>query len=349
MTPSTADCLRTALQRRAGFLERCTGSSDGSGDRTDCYRLLHGVAEGAPGLTIDRYGELLLIQTWKEALEPGQLESLSALASETLGVPLQPVWNHRGKARAETFDTWHQPGDLPEHPTALEQGLAYSVAPRHRGLDPLLFLDFRAGRRHIRRYCEQHAGAQVLNLFAYTCGIGVAAAAGGAAEVWNVDFAESALAVGEHNVSLNEPSATSQVFMQGDAFVVARQLAGLSVRGRYGKLPKFDKLARRQFDLVILDPPTWAKSPFGVVDLVRDYQSVFKPALLATRPGGSLLVTNHVARVEASTWLESLRRCAAKNRRTVVDMQLITPDEDFPSLDGQPPLKMASLQLGGES
>ncbi len=107
----------------------------------------------------------------------------------------------------------------------------------------------------------------------------------------------------------------------------------------------YPRLKPRQFDLVILDPPRWAKSPFGTVDLIRDYPSVFKPALLATAPGGRLLCTNNVAQVKRDDWLDQLRRSATKAGRPIKAIDLIEPEEDFPSFDGQPPLKMAVLEV----
>ena len=88
-----------------------------------------------------------------------------------------------------------------------------------------------------------------------------------------------------------------------------------------------------------------AKSPFGVVDTVNDYQSLFKPALLCTKPGGKMLVTNNVASVEQDVWIESLKRCTQKIGRSIESIEMITPDADFPSLDAKPPLKMAWLTI----
>ena len=79
------------------------------------------------------------------------------------------------------------------------------------------------------------------------------------------------------------------------------------------------------------------------MDPVRDYPSLFKPALLATAPGGAVLATNHVSKVERDTWLEQLRRCAAKAGRPLRSLQPIQPEADFPSPDGNPPLKMAKI------
>src|SRR5690606_24677512 len=113
---------------------------------------------------------------------------------------------------------------------------------------------FRVGRRRVR---AASAGKRVLNLFAYTCGIGVAAAAGGADEVLDVDFARSALDVGVANAARN---GLAFDVLQDDVFPVIRQFAGQPVGGR-GR-PTYTRLAPRTWDLVVLDPVRWAKGRF---------------------------------------------------------------------------------------
>ncbi|WP_230369920.1 class I SAM-dependent methyltransferase [Paludibacterium denitrificans] len=111
------------------------------------------------------------------------------------------------------------------------------------------------------------------------------------------------------------------------------------------KCQAFPVLEPRQFDLVFLDPPRYAKSPFGVVDLVNDYQALFKPALLSTAPGGILICCNNVAAVERESWLDALQRCANKAGRPIRQVEWIAPEADFPSSDGNPPLKVVVLHV----
>lgn len=303
---------------------------------TDCLRLFQGAAEGCPGLTIDRYGPLILAQDHRQCLDSAGWASLRALLADALPQAPHQVLNARGKA-----------GDGPPEPAdpgALadlvchEGGLAFRVRARHRGQDPLLFLDLRVGRRWVR---ENSQDQSVLNLFAYTCGVGIAAAAGGAREVWNVDFATSSLDVGDENAALNGVQMTR---VQDDALLVLRQLAGLPIKGRAVR-KRFVRRPARTFDRVVLDPPRWARSRFGAVDIDKDYPSLFKPAVLATRPGGQLLATNHLPWVSADDWIGVLTRCAEKAGRPLQDVSLLTPDADFPSFDGQAPLKLALCQL----
>ena len=332
------EALRAAIGRREALLARLEAEG------TDCYRLLHGAVEGAPGVTVDRYGPVLLVQTWGDPPEPGLVEALGAAAGSALGTALSPVWNDRA-ADADRRGRRSRPPADPRlaAPVGRELGLAYDVRPRHRGEDPLLFLDLRGGRR---RLLEASRGASVLNLFAYTCAAGVAAARGGATEVWNVDFAGSALAVGRRNAALNDLPPELFRTVHEDVFPVVRQLAGLPVKGRGARHRPYLFLEPRAFDIVVLDPPRWAKGPFGAVDVVRDYPGVFKPALLATRPGGHVLATNHVPSVALEDWLGVLERAAEKAGRPLASVEFLPPEDDFPSPDGRPPLKVAWIAVG---
>jgi 23S rRNA (cytosine1962-C5)-methyltransferase len=322
--------VQAALATRAALLSALAEEG------TDCVRLFHGVAEGSPGLTIDRYGPLVLVQDFREALdEPGWAALQGLLADAVPDAPHQ-VLNQRGKPK----DTPQAPASeaaLADH-VGREAGLNYRVRARHRGQDPLLFLDLRAGRRWVR---EQARGLSVLNAFAYTCGVGLAAAAGGARQVWNVDFAASSLDVGDENAALNGLSMTR---VQDDALLVLRQLAGLPIKGRAAR-KKYTKRAPRTFDLVVLDPPRWARSRFGAVDVARDYPSLFKPAVLAAKPGGRVLATNHLAGVPRDEWVGVLERCARKAGRPLQSVELLEVEPDFPTFDGQAPLKLAVCQI----
>jgi 23S rRNA (cytosine1962-C5)-methyltransferase len=327
--------LAAAIARRQPLLDRLHGEG------TDAYRLLHGIAEGAPGLTVDRYGGLLLLQTFRAPLSAAAVAALQTAANRALGLDLPVVCNHRGPP-APGAPTPHEPAaaGLAEH-LCREHHVRFPIQARHRGQDPWLFLDLRAGRRNLRAAA---AGRSVLNLFAYTCGVGIAAAAAGAEFVLNVDFAASALAVARRTLAANDLPEARCRLLEADCLPVLRQLAGQPVQRRGKQLP-FVRVERRQFDLVVLDPPRFAKSPFGTVDVVRDYPSLWKPALLAVAPGGALLATNHVPDVAAADWHEQLRRSAAKAGRPLRDLQPLEVDADFPSFDGRPPLKMVWAEV----
>ena len=326
-----------ALERRGPLLARLAAEG------TDCYRLFHGIAEGLTGLTIDRYGGLVLAQTFRDPLSPDEIVSLEEALRRALPGGFAFACNHRGKKANEPFEKWHRPSPeaLSEF-TCSEGGAKFLIRARHRGIDPWLFLDLRAGRRAVRAAAR---GRSVLNLFAYTCGVGVAAAAGGASEVWNIDFAGSSLEVGRRNAELNGIPAEKFRAVEEDCLTAARQFGGLPVAGRYGQRRRYAKFEPRQFDLVFLDPPAWAKGPLSAVDVVRDYPALFKPAVLAAKPGGLVFAVNHVAAVEWGEWTETLKRCAAKAGRPLKNIGQAEPDGDFPSFDGKPPLKIAVCEV----
>ncbi|KPA91534.1 MULTISPECIES: class I SAM-dependent rRNA methyltransferase [Pseudomonas] len=336
---SLNQALRAALDQRQDLLAELHAQG------TDCYRLFHGSQEGAGGLTIDRYGPQLMVQSFHQTLDRESLLTAHEAVNRALGLETLLVYNDRsrGHSRIDREDPVYRAedsalADLVGH----EWGLNYRVRGRHAGQDPLLFLDLRNARGWVKRHSR---GKSVLNLFAYTCGVGLSAAAGGAREICNLDFAEGNLAVGRENGQLN-PELPAMQFVQSDYFPAIRQLAGLPIAQRRGqKLPSYPRLEQRQYDLVLLDPPAWAKSAFGTVDLLRDYQSLLKPALLATADDGVLICCNNLAKVGLDDWREQVLRCAQKAGRPVRDWQVLKPAEDFPSMDGQPPLKTLVLQL----
>lgn len=307
---------------------------------TDCYRIFHGVAEGRPGITVDRYGSLLLLQTFRDPLSPGEAHAIADTIRDLLGEALEFVWNHRGRGTPPGEMGTASARALAER-TCRENEARFLIRARHRGQDPWLFLDMRSGRRLLQQIAR---GKTMLNLFAYTCTAGIASALAGAREVVNVDFSESALQIGRGNAAINSIDKKTFKVLHSDCIPILRQIAGKPVQRRERNHP-YVVFPQREFDVIFLDPPRFSKGPFGAVDVVRDYPSLFKPALLALSGGGTILATNHVPGVDAKTWIDSLRRCAAKAGRPLASVELIGPDADFPSFDGAPPLKIALCRV----
>jgi len=130
-----------------------------------------------------------------------------------------------------------------------------------------LFLDMSNGRRWVQQHCQDK---RVLNLFAYTCGFSVAAIAGNAKSVLNVDMSSAALNVGRENHRLNQHSLEQVRFEKLDIFK------------SFGRLKK-----RGPFDLLICDPPTLQK---GSVDIARDYPKILRRLEQFMAPGATLLL-----------------------------------------------------------
>ena len=366
------DDVRVALRARSTLLPAMHAEG------TTCYRLFHGSVEGAPGCTLDRYGDLLLWQTFREPPDDqlALLERLRDAVEDETGVALSALyWNARAKRQqAASVSSTMVPPPAPllraDH-TASELGLHYLVDVPEQGRDPGLYLDFRAARRYLR---EHSRGKSVLNLFAFTCGAGVASLAGGASAVVNVDHSEASLRIGRRNCVLNGLHEAAFECIGSDALPALRQYAGMPLndfrrgrgssgggrgqRGQRGRgpmggggggggggLPAYPKLPPRQFDLVVLDPPTWTTSRFGAIDLVRDYQSMFKPCVLATKPGGTVLAVNHASTVSLEEFTDVLERCAHKAGRPLADLTVLPPEIDFPSPDGKHTTKMVLARL----
>ena len=202
----------------------------------------------------------------------------------------------------------------------------------------------------------------VLNTFANTCTAGVVAAAAGARMVYNVDVSETCLEDGKRNAALN---GIEMETLRYDAIPAMRMFAGMALnqdRRRTRGVAQARSLSTRQpapartpkalkprrFSIVVLDPPTFAKGSGGVVDIVRDYNSLLKPALLALEEGGVVLATNHAARVDLEEWKTACVRCATKcGRPLVAEPEILTPDDDIhvrPGTEGHL-LKMLVLRV----
>src|SRR5438093_1495518 len=114
--------LGSALDSRAAFFARA------SSEATDACRLFHGIAEGREGLTIDRYGDLVLVQTFREPLEARELATIEAVLRARLEVDFHVVWNHRAKVAQASFEAFHRASDAALRETSCrELGVRYAI------------------------------------------------------------------------------------------------------------------------------------------------------------------------------------------------------------------------------
>ena len=334
--------LIKADERRKELTERLRS------ENTDAWRVFHGTAEGRPGLTADRYGAYLLAMVFYGELSSEELAALQAYAAARELSLL--VWERSAGHKSRLIcggSALNEDGVLARgegwtlESLCREEGQIFGISPVSHGKDPYLYLDFRAGRRWLRRHAAP--GQRVLNLFAYTCTAGTAAAARGA-EVTNVDFSRWCLEIGRHNGRLNSVPARRFRFWQEDVFPVIRQLSGLGVKGRAARR-RYLRLEPQKFDIIVLDPPTAANSPFGRVDLQCDYAAMLKPCLLSLAGGGRILATNHHAQVSWEEWNRVLVRTAVKTGLPEPHIERLYPEDDFPTGDGEQPLKMAVISF----
>lgn len=304
---------------------------------TDCYRLFHGVSEGRPGLSVDRYGSLILVQVASRLpLEPPELDILKSYFPS-----LPMVIAGREGARLEL--QWESvPGLWSSRFQPRELGLEFALQLSRAHRDPQLFLDFRAAKRRLRGQLRGWGQAvSVLNLFAYTCSLSCHAAAAGAEEILSVDFSAGNLQWGQRNFRRNALSARAE-FLECDCIAALWALTGHQRALSRHKASARPKLAPRQFSVVVVDPPAFSKGKFATVDLVKDPETVFGPAWDAVAPGGLLVAANNSARVKREEFESRLRRLVEKRSgEKELEIQWVAPDIDFPSFDGEPPLKVA--------
>ena len=234
-------------------------------------RLFHGRGRRWPGLehvTADWLQGVLLVALFREP----EAAELARLKDLLLALPATPEWRQAGahtlllqhRYLPDSAAEWLQGNEVEEW-LIDEDGLRFKL-DLGRKQNNGLFLDMRYGRRWVR---EQAAGRRVLNLFAYTCGFSVAAIAGGAERVVNLDMAKAALSRGRDNHRLNGHDLGRVSFLGHDLFK------------SWGKLKKDGP-----FDLIIIDPPSFQKGSFA---LSKDYQKILRrlPELLTE--GGTVL------------------------------------------------------------
>ena len=270
--------LRQAIERRAPLVEA---------DHLPTYRLINGASDGMPGLTVDRFGGVLVASFYTEHADMGErtpMALVKALADQVQPPPDAIYVKYRPRVASRLSDeeqavrapdkpAWGKPtGDF----LTYENGLAYVIQPGG-ALGVGLYLDSREMRARVRAWS---AGKTVLNTFSYTCGFGVAALAGGATRVVNVDATRRNLAWGADSYRANGLTPDPQDFIDGDVF---------DWLARFGK-------RRDLFDIVILDPPSFSTTPTSRFEAARNYDSLVRMAADALAPGGLLIAaSNHAA------------------------------------------------------
>ena len=263
---------------------------------------------------------------------------LEGWCREQLGCEFLVVWQREHRQARRVFPE----GPVIDGIWVQEGELEYLVHTDPRGQDPDLFLD----TRHVRRFLRQQRRPawRVLNLFSYTCSLGLAADGPEVERVLQVDFSPAALEVGRRNAERN--GCAHQQFLCEEAYPVIWQLAGRALPGRAHKRGKPTlKVQRSRFDCVLIDPPALSKGFFGCVDVVSDYQSLLRPCLELLEQGGSILACNNSPRVSLQEFTEMLGRCAAKAGRPIASLQVLKGDPDFPA-EGESVHPLKTVWLG---
>lgn len=253
------------------------------GADTNAYRLIYGEGDGLPGIVADRYGRFVVIKTYASSVKSavldhvvwslGKLLKLKGIMLRT-GADLEPLW-----------------GELPPpEVTISENGLKF-IANLYEGQKTGLFLDQRENRQTVRRFSKDKT---VLNLFSYNGGFSVYALAGGASQVSSVDIAEAANRDAQRNAELN--GFANHTAITADVFELLKSYAE----------------AGKQFDLVVLDPPSLAKDKSSRRAAERAYRRLNKLALRCVNPGGLLATASCTSQVSETAFRQAVTEAAAE-------------------------------------
>lgn len=239
------------------------------------YRLVNAESDGLPGLTVDRYGDFLVLQAGTLAIDQRKAQ----IAAELLALTACAGVVERSEMAARRQEGLAAAGGLlagaapPDRVEVVEGGLHFLVDLAH-GQKTGFYTDQRENRRRVAAFCQ---GRRVLNAFSYTGAFAVYALAGGAAHVTNVDSSVEALELAEANLARNgfDPDRQTEN-IAGDVFAVLRDWQ-VAAAGS-GDL----------FDLIVLDPPKFAQSQTQVERALRGYKEINRLACQLLRPGGIL-------------------------------------------------------------
>lgn len=272
--------------------------------RTTGYRLVHGENDGLPGLIIDRYAQTLVIKLYTAAWLPHLPALLGGLAT------VQPAERivlrmSRSLQKAPAYLYGLTDGMILTGPPLadpvifLENGLRFEADPLH-GQKTGFFLDQRDNRARVEGVA---AGKRVLNVFAYNGGFSLYAARGGAPQVASLDISRPALQAAERNFALNQDvptvAAASHQLLAGDAFVLLAEMAN----------------AGRRFDLVIIDPPAFAKQQAEVERALAAYAQLTRLGIGVLAPGGTIVLASCSSRVSTEAFITTTTGAAANQGR----------------------------------
>jgi 23S rRNA (cytosine1962-C5)-methyltransferase len=288
----------------------------GLGKDSNAYRLINGEADGLPGLIVDRYDQNLVIQCLTLGI---------AQRKETLVDPLLEILHPdriiersdtavRRKEGLQPHKELLWGPDIPENVVIRENGLKFLVN-LWEGHKTGFYLDQRNNRFAIGQphYVESKS---LLNLFAYTGGFAVYAAAAGAGQIINIDSSISALEMAEKNSSLNGLARPSDEYIAGDAFEILR----------------YYRDCGDQFDVAILDPPKFAHSKGDIEKASRGYKDLNRLALLLLRSGGLLATFSCSGQISTDLFQKILFAASVEARRQVQIIKPLSQAADHPIL-----------------
>lgn len=289
-----ASRIKAAIARRRPIFDESTNAA----------RVLHAEGDELSGIVIDRYDDVLVVEIANRGAE-----LLKPLIVETLQRELSPrIIYFKNDLPPRTIERLsmedEQIGEGTPATTILESGLRFRV-DASEGQKTGFFLDQRENRRLTRTLAS---GKRVLNLFSYSGAFGVYAAAGGAASVTNVDISAKAIEVARENHALNGAEGELVV---ADAFQYVRQ-------------------HRQRYDLLVCDPPAFAKSRGEVERAARGYKDVNLHAMRMIEPAGLLMTFSCSGHMSVDLFQKVIFAAALDAGRRVSFVRRLTAGPDHP-------------------
>ena len=289
---------------------------------TNCYRLVHGEGDGLPGLIVDWYDGVCVMQAHSAGMFKAR-EVIASALHEVYGNRLKAVYDKSSgtapfKAGLDLCDGYlfRQDGYTPsDDEYVLENGHKFSV-DWENGQKTGFFLDQRENRARVERYA---AGKNVLNLFCYTGGFSVYALAGGAKSVDSVDSSARAMEMTDRNIVLN-------------GYGTSQDPAADAIHHSYccNALDFLHDAPEGKYDLMIVDPPAFAKHRGALHNALRAYQKLNADAIRKIAKGGIVFTFSCSQAVDKQAFALAVFSAAASTGRNVRILDRLNQPVDHP-------------------
>ncbi|KAB7673239.1 class I SAM-dependent rRNA methyltransferase [Bacillus sp. B1-b2] len=298
------DQIKNAIHKRSSLL---------ADEKTTAFRLFNGEGDGIGGFTVDLYNDFLLIQWYSIGIYQYKNWVIDALEKTGLakGIYEKKRFDQKGTyMEGDDFVTGTQ-GDFPI--TILENGIKYAV-DLNDGAMTGIFLDQRDVRKTIRdKYAK---GKNVLNTFSYTGAFSVAAAMGQSASTTSVDLANRSLKKTKENFLLNNLDLEKQKIIVEDVF-------------HYFKYAVKKKLA---FDMVVLDPPSFARSKKHTFSASKDYTKLLKEVISITNRDGIIVASTNCSTFDMKRFKSFILAAFDHNKASYEIVEQFELPSDFASI-----------------
>ena len=303
------------VEGQASLLARFPEAVPASDQLTNCFRLIHGEGDGLPGLIIDWYDGVCVMQAHSVGMFRAKAQICEALKA-IFGERLKAVYDKSSgtapfKAGLELVDgyLYRAPGFEASETVVLENGRKFLVN-WEEGQKTGFFLDQRDNRALVGKYA---AGRRVLNLFCYTGGFSIYALTSGAVQVDSVDSSARAMDLVARNIQLNIADGAAEVHNYCE-----------------DAIDFLHKTPEGKYDLMIVDPPAFAKHRGALKNALRAYQRLNAAAIAKVAPGGLVFTFSCSQVVDKITFANTVFSAAAQTGRSVRILDRLCQGADHP-------------------